>query len=276
MKWSQDAFTSHQFAGSCSGKKIIWHQHHYMVPADYINVFSAARSAPSRYDVESLYHRCFKDYSKLGYDRSIWPGTVAGDPHVTDVVALCYRPTGEILYKLSFDKQWQLLPVARSSFIKKTSQPDATNSALSRSPTPLPLYKSSIPIKTAKFVHLQELKTVLHRDYHNFYDSLEHICNKPDACPHIIAWLKICEGGYAIAFIITAVMVMYRRCWHVILTVRMDTADYLLLVVFFNPCCCFYNYCSGSFYLLTTHRSYKVLICMTTTCSEIHYYEDMQ
>jgi len=62
------------------------------VPADYIDVFSAARSAPSRYDVESLDHRCFKDYSKLGYYRSIRPGTVAGDPHVTDAVALCYRP----------------------------------------------------------------------------------------------------------------------------------------------------------------------------------------
>jgi len=161
-----------------------------MVPPDYINVFSAARSAPSRDDVNSLDHRCFKDYSTLGYYRSIRPGTVAGDPHVTDVVALCYRPTGEILYKLSFDEQWQLLPVARSSLCRKTSQPDATSSALSRSPTPLPLYKSSIPIKTAKFVHLQELKTVLHRDYHNFhnfYDSLEHICNKPDSCPHIIA-----------------------------------------------------------------------------------------
>ena len=68
-----------------------------MVPPDYINVFSAARSASSRDDVNSLDHRCFKDYSTLGYYRSIRPGTVAGDPHVTDVVALCYRPTGEIL-----------------------------------------------------------------------------------------------------------------------------------------------------------------------------------
>jgi len=93
------------------------------VPADYINVFSSVSFAPSCYDVESLDHRCFKDYSKLGYYRSIRPNTLAGEPHVTDVAALCDRPTGKIPYKLSFDEQGQLLPVASSSLRRKTSQP---------------------------------------------------------------------------------------------------------------------------------------------------------
>ena len=145
-------------------------------------MFHAARSKPSPYNVESLDHTFFKDYSKLGYHRSIQPGTDAGDPQVTDVVALCYKPSGDILYKLSFDEQWEHLPVPRN-FCRKLQQSDATNATSE----PMPLYKSSIPIKTEKFIHLQELKAVLHRDYHSFYDRLKHVCNNPAACPHIIA-----------------------------------------------------------------------------------------
>jgi len=121
------------------------------------------------------------------------------------------------------------LPVARSSFRRKTSQPDATSSALSRSPTPLPLYKSSIPLKLQSVCISRNLKlcyteftTISMTAWSTFAINLMHVLT----LLHDSKYVRVCNS------IITAVMVMYRRCWHIILTVRMETADYLLLVVF--------------------------------------------
>jgi len=47
---------------------------------------------------------------RLHYYRSIRPGTKTGDPVVTDIVSLCYKPDGTVLFKLSFDEEWAPLP----------------------------------------------------------------------------------------------------------------------------------------------------------------------
>ena len=52
----------------------------------------------------------------------------------------------------------------------------------------LPLCKSSLPITTENFLHLQQLGSVLSKDYYHFYDTLKYICNNPSTCPQIIGW----------------------------------------------------------------------------------------
>ena len=132
------------------------------VPADYELVFRAARIRPSPYTVRYLDHGFFRDYSKLQYYSTIRPGSGVGAPVVTDVVALCYKPSGVIHYKLNF------VAVSDTAVVK-------------------PLYCGSLSIKTDKFVHLQQLKKVIKKDYHLFYDSLKHNCTGgPNGCPHLI------------------------------------------------------------------------------------------
>lgn len=155
-------------------------KHQINVPADNIGIFKHARVEPGPYNVKYIDHTFFKDYSVLNYYTSIRSGMNAGDPVVTDIVALCYTPDGVIKYKLNFDYEWALLPSPRSS--RNRAVIDATSLA--------PLHSTSLPIKTEKFIHLQQLKHVLHKDYHPFYDNLKHICPAAGAdhrdCPHII------------------------------------------------------------------------------------------
>ena len=148
------------------------------VPADYEAVFRSARIGSAPYRVTYVDHSFFKDYSKLQHYTSIRPGSGAGAPVVTDIVALCYKPTGIIEYKLNFDDEWRPLPVRRSA--RKTTVV-ADISAIK------PLYSGSLSIKADKFVHLKQLKKELRKDYHPFYDALQHHCTaSPDECPHFI------------------------------------------------------------------------------------------
>ena len=149
------------------------------VPADYVGVFEDARISPAPYTVHYIDHTFFNNYSTLNYYRSIRPGTKTGDPVVTDIVGLCYKPDGTVLFKLSFDEEWAPLPEMRACRRKNaTTGTDIVQT----------LYGSSLPIKTEKFLHLQQLKTVIPGDYHNFYDNLHHVCGAAGSakCTHII------------------------------------------------------------------------------------------
>lgn len=86
------------------------------------------------------------------------------------IVSLKYNPDGIIWYKLDFNNDFKELP-RRSN--KNYTQNDNTA-----------LYQSFLPIDTTKCIHLQELKPLIPKDHHPFYDSLEHNFSDPDACPH--------------------------------------------------------------------------------------------
>jgi hypothetical protein len=47
------------------------------------------------------------------------------------------------------------------------------------------LHASSLPIKATKYKHLQELKSVIPRDYHHFFDGLPHCWKTMGLC-----WLQ--------------------------------------------------------------------------------------
>lgn len=97
--------------------------------------------------------------------QSIRPGKRVRDPTVTDIRQLKYLPNGKVLYTLDYSDNWLELPCKRA-------------------PTPLQqyniaLFKRSPPISDDKFHHLQDLKEVIEKDHHPFYDALSHT-NKKD------------------------------------------------------------------------------------------------
>ncbi|KAL4703584.1 hypothetical protein ACJJTC_003344 [Scirpophaga incertulas] len=87
-------------------------------------------------------------------------GRKTGDPVVVDIRAIKYSREGIIFYKLKFDDDWTELP------IRPKKIPLVTYSNLHAEP---------IPIASTKFHHLQQLKAVLPRDCHSFYDNLPYV-----------------------------------------------------------------------------------------------------
>ena len=130
-------------------------------PAGFVTVIEEARLANS-YKVKYVDHKFFSDFSTKNYRSSIRPGSRAGDPHVTDLVALKYLPDGNIEYKLDFEKDWANLEQRVQRNIERES--DAPS-----------LYTKRLPISAQKYQHLQQLKSVIPQDYHNFFDNLPHL-----------------------------------------------------------------------------------------------------
>ena len=81
-----------------------------------------------------------------------------GDPTVADVCALKYTPDGRIQYKFDFPTEWSDLPKPRKS---KRKTKDVVLGIT-------PLYNERLPMKQTKYQHLQQLKNVLLKDYHQF------------------------------------------------------------------------------------------------------------
>ncbi|CAH1111555.1 unnamed protein product [Psylliodes chrysocephalus] len=129
------------------------------VPADYTNVCREARKTPAKCNVEYLEHTYFKNFQNYLCFNSIRPGRGIGDPRVTDIRALQYLPDGTINFKLHFSDQWQPLPQRKNQKVERM--------ALENFPH---LYDKRLAIKRRKFDDLQELKSILEKDYHNFYN----------------------------------------------------------------------------------------------------------
>ncbi|KAG4072249.1 hypothetical protein HA402_004181 [Bradysia odoriphaga] len=141
------------------------------VPNDYVNVTKTARKTVTidgvcrdcPYDVEYLTHDFFKNYADAHILRfnSIRPGTKTGDPTVTQLRAMIYLPSGEIMYKTDFDADYRLLPQKITRY----------NSAINE---PKQLHSESLKITKSKYEHLQQLKAVIPAIHHSFYDKLKH------------------------------------------------------------------------------------------------------
>lgn len=130
-------------------------------PQNYVDIMQSARLSQP-YKVKYLSHEFFKDYSALRYYTSIRPGVRSGDPVVVNIRVLKYSSDGDIQYKLSVSDDYQDLP--RRS---KDQHPSDDHQVES-------LYDAKLAIKGSKYAHLQELKKVIPKDYHPFYDSLPH------------------------------------------------------------------------------------------------------
>lgn len=131
------------------------------LPSDYVSITKEARTK-EKYEVVEVDYSFFKnyaDYSTFIY-KTIRPGRKAGDPVVTDLRAIQYNPDGGILIKLDFDEEWVVLPQRQNKI----------NSPVEYSQ----LHNSMLPISTTKYNHLQQLKDVLPKDCHPFYDALPH------------------------------------------------------------------------------------------------------
>lgn len=129
-------------------------------PSNYVEIIKDARkNSKNPYKVKFIDHRFFNDYSEIKYYSSIRPGRKVGDACVNNLRALRYSKDLDIQYKLNFDEEWQFLPVRKN-----------TNNAGNVKK----IYNDHLPISEDKYNHLQSLKTVIHADYHGFYDSLKH------------------------------------------------------------------------------------------------------
>lgn len=128
-------------------------------PSDYITRMRQARPQQP-YDVKSIHFDFFLNYEELESNlKSIRPGKKKGDPVVVDIRGLKYSPDRSIFYRLRHIDQWTILPQRRC------------NQGIL---VPNRLYMTPLKITESKFKHLQELKTVVDRDYHPFYDSLAY------------------------------------------------------------------------------------------------------
>jgi hypothetical protein len=106
----------------------------------------------------------FKNFATKKYQQysSIRPGKVKNDPVVTDIRALKYLPNGDIECKLDFDDDWKKLPQRKNLKV---------NNEKSFWP---PLHNDELKITKTKWMHLQELKNVIPKEYHNYYDALKY------------------------------------------------------------------------------------------------------
>ena len=108
-----------------------------------------------------LEYSYFKKCNRLNFFKSIRPGSKVGDPVVTDLCALQYLPSGEINIKQGWHS---------SGFIPI---PQRMKKVMGNEPLPA-LYKERLKIDANKFKHLQELKFVIPKEMHNFYETLPH------------------------------------------------------------------------------------------------------
>lgn len=131
------------------------------VPAEYVGVCLHARQNPRPYIVKYLTFEFFKDFDKLKFFTSIRPGRKIGDPTVTDLRAIMYKPDGQVLYKLRHNAENRILEYRNTYKTNPCTLEDLSQ-----------LYHSEIPIKKTKYDHLQSLKASLSKDYHSFYDNL--------------------------------------------------------------------------------------------------------
>ena len=102
----------------------------------------------------------FREHEKRK-EESIRPGSSAGDTQIVDLRCLQYLPNCSVSYKINYTDQWRPLSQRR----RKNKADDNTITKV---------YKPPMCITSTKWQHLQQLKKVLPKDYHHFYDALPH------------------------------------------------------------------------------------------------------
>lgn len=137
------------------------------LPSDYMRITKSARTKPFPYNVKYCDVNFFKKYELDSYRfDTIRPGKKAGDPTVANIKALRYNCDGSIEFKLNFDDDYLDLNSVQKQR-KKTSK--------TLFPTIYgPLHTSDLKIQKTKWEHLQQLKSVLPKDCHEFYNKIKY------------------------------------------------------------------------------------------------------
>lgn len=90
----------------------------------------------------------------------LYLGKKAGDPTVNKLRALAYDPSGIIYFKINIKDDYQILPQRIAKNFEVVDPPQ--------------MYSQRIKISKKKFQHLQDLKDLLPRDCHYFYDHIPY------------------------------------------------------------------------------------------------------
>ena len=130
------------------------------VPPNNVDVMQNARLT-NPYTVKYVDHTFFSDFSNVKMYSSIRPGIRFGDQVVTDLRVIRYSSTGIITctYATNYVDELQL---PRTAEVKNHSKETR------------PLFNEKQHIRDSKFKHQMDLKAVIPRDYHSFYDELAH------------------------------------------------------------------------------------------------------
>lgn len=141
------------------------------VPYDYVSVTKSARKTVKinnirencPFDAEYLTYEFFKDFAnpqKLRFN-SIRPGKKPHDPTVNQLRAMIYLPNGKVMYKIDFNDEYRDLPRKILPYDEAVHEP-------------VRLHSDCLKITKAKYNHLQQLKAVIPKKYHLFYDNLKY------------------------------------------------------------------------------------------------------
>ncbi|CAH1155702.1 unnamed protein product [Phaedon cochleariae] len=126
------------------------------LPSDYIRFCESARQTKP-FKVHYLSNEYFLNFSAITYYNTIRPGIRRLDPVIADIRCLKYENT-DISFKLNHTDEYKLLRNKSKINTKEITK----------------LYKGNLKIKKEKWNHLQALKSVLPKDTHSFYDSLQY------------------------------------------------------------------------------------------------------
>lgn len=132
------------------------------LPAEYVNLMKRARVKPHPYEVKYIDHTFFQDFTKLRLCKSLCLEVRPGDQAVHDIRAIRYNNNGTIDFKINHSDDWRPHPGHQ------------LQNSTSDYHTVTPLYSDRLKIKELKFKHLQDLKEVIPKDFHSFYDNLLH------------------------------------------------------------------------------------------------------
>ncbi|XP_050507268.1 uncharacterized protein LOC126884950 [Diabrotica virgifera virgifera] len=134
------------------------------LPSDYIRLTKESRKQ-TPYQTKEVTYDFIKIFSETLVYPSIRPGRKVNDPTVTDIKVIKYTPDGIIQVKLDYCGEFIDLP---------TRKPRSAKTNVSQLGQFKPLRNAPIKITNTKYNHLQQLKSVIPKDCHGFYDTLPH------------------------------------------------------------------------------------------------------
>ncbi len=146
------------------------------VPSDYCRFISEAR-IKKPYKVKYLDFNFFKSFEGIKFVNSLRPPVSSSSstdkrPKVVDIRCLKYCPSGEILYKLDFAKNFELLRQPRTRSKSKHAAVPPKFTPFQELPA---LYTAKLKISKEKYEHIQSLLPTIPHDHHLFYKNLPHL-----------------------------------------------------------------------------------------------------
>ncbi|XP_075155531.1 uncharacterized protein LOC142228881 [Haematobia irritans] len=149
------------------------------LPSQFTELIKEARQSRSSLKAHQLHYDFFLDFESIPKRyTSIRPGRSSGDPTFNKLRALGYDNSGSLYYKTDICAEYEILPQRRATTYKSAQ--------------PSPLYSNKIELSKKKWDHLQDLKNLLPKDCHHFYEQLPY---KMISNTHVHTYIKFCSQG---------------------------------------------------------------------------------